>query len=89
MAWLSWNKVYTPKDEGDLGFHDLKAFNLALLANQGWRLQRNTSSLVHKILKARYFPSSNFLGAKLGSQPSFAWRSIMAAQTIVKQGCRW
>ena len=48
MAWLSWDKVCTSKEEGGLGFHDFKAFNFALLAKQGWRLQTNTSSLVHR-----------------------------------------
>ena len=33
MPWLSWDMVCTPKEEGGLGFCDLKAFNLALLAN--------------------------------------------------------
>ena len=32
MAWLSWDKVYVPKSDGGLGFRNLKAFNLALLA---------------------------------------------------------
>ena len=73
MAWLSWDKVCTPKEMGGLGFRNLKSFNLALLAKQGWRLQTNTHSLVSHVLKARYFPHTDFLQAKLGSKPSFAW----------------
>ncbi|XP_023907624.1 uncharacterized protein LOC112019319 [Quercus suber] len=89
MAWLSWEKMCAPKKEGGLGFRDLKSFNLALLSKQGWRLQTNTCSLVYRVLKARYFPNCDFLHAKLGRQPSFAWRSILAAQHIVQAGHRW
>ena len=32
MTWLSWDEICRPKEEGGLGFRDLKAFNLALLA---------------------------------------------------------
>ena len=60
MAWLSWDKMCLPKEEGGLGFHDLKAFNLALLAKQGWHLQTKTNSLVHKVFKA-HFPNGDFL----------------------------
>ena len=79
MAWLSWNKICTPKQDGGLGFCDLPAFNLALLAKQGWRLQTNTHSLLHRVFKARYFSNSDFLHAELGPKPSYAWCSIMAA----------
>ena len=45
-------------------------------------------SLFYQVFKAKYFPRSDFLQASLGSNPSFAWRSIMAGQNIVKKGMR-
>ena len=72
-----------------MGLRNLKAFNLALITKQGWRLQTNTNSLVYCVLKARYFPHYDFLHTELGSKPSFAWRSIMATQDVVKARSRW
>ncbi|XP_030942097.1 uncharacterized protein LOC115967167 [Quercus lobata] len=89
MAWLSWEKMCALKEKGGLGFRDLKAFNLALLTKQGWRLQNNPHSLVHRVLKARYFPNTDFLHAELGTRPSYAWRSILSAQPVLKAGYRW
>lgn len=89
MLWLSCDKICTPKEEGGLGFCDLKPFNLALLVKQRWQFQTNTSSLIYRDLKARYFLNNDFLGANLGSWPSFAWRSIIATQNIVRKGYKW
>lgn len=78
-----------PKDRWGLGFRDLKLFNLAFLAKQRWRLQTNTSSLFCRVFRAKYFPQGSFMDADMGRTPSYAWRSLMAAQGGVQKGIRW
>ena len=89
LAWLSWDKMCQSKDKGGLGFRDLKSFNLALLAKQGWQLQTNSTSLFSRVYKAKYFPQCSFVEATVGPNPSYAWRSLMAAQGVVRKGMRW
>ena len=72
-----------------MGFKDLKAFNIALLAKQGWRLVQNTESLAHRVLKARYFTNSSFLEAQVGKNSSYTWRSLMAAQEVLQRSLKW
>ena len=85
MVWMSWEKMCLPKDQGGLGFKDLKKFNLALLAKQGWRLQTNSSSLFYRVYKAKYFPGCDFIDAKMGKQASYGWRIIMATENLIKK----
>ena len=73
------------KVEG-MGFQDLKSFNFAMLTKQGWRLLQNKGSLVHQCLKARYFPRCNFPKAVDSPNSSFVWKSITAAQLVLKSG---
>ena len=72
-----------------MGFRDFKAFNLALLAKQAWRIQQNLGSMVHKVFKAKYFARYSFRKAQLWSRPSYVWRSIMVAMDIIEKGSRW
>lgn len=72
-----------------MGFKDLKAFNLALLAKQGWRVQQNPSTLIHRVFKERYFEGNPVKEAQLGNRPSYAWRSIMATKDIIVKSSRW
>ncbi|KAK9988307.1 hypothetical protein SO802_028546 [Lithocarpus litseifolius] len=72
-----------------MGFRNLQAFNLALLAKQGWRILSNPNSLLAKVYKAKYFPYDDILNAKLGSNPSYAWRSIYNSLEVIRKGTRW
>ena len=89
IAWLSWQKMCEPKCEGGLGFKNLKWFNMALLAKQRWHLQMGGDSLVCRVLKAKYFPTGDFVHASIGHNPSYTWRSLISAQSLVIEGMRW
>ncbi|XP_019171081.1 PREDICTED: uncharacterized protein LOC109166643 [Ipomoea nil] len=88
IHWKAWDKLCVPKKYGGLGFKDLCAFNLAMLGKQAWRMLTKPESLVARVYKARYFPKGTFFDAQMGNNPSFYWRSIMAAKSIVCGGVR-
>ena len=89
IAWVSWKKMCKSKMNGGMGFKNPQAFNLAMLAKQGWRLISNPNSLVAQIYKARYYLPGDVFQAKLGSSPSYTWRSIFNGLEVVKGGTRW
>ncbi|XP_022722206.1 uncharacterized protein LOC111279525 [Durio zibethinus] len=90
IHWISWKQMCKGKRYGGMGFRVMELFNKALIAKQGWRLTLNTSSLVYKVLKAKYFSNSTFLiASKLGSQPSYSWRCIYSRKKVLKEGLRW
>ena len=89
LAWMRWEKLCTLKACGGMGFRDLRSFNLALLAKQGWRLRQQSNSLFYQVFKSKYFPYTSFIQAQQGRNPSYVWRNILAAQPIIKHGMRW
>ena len=38
----------------------------------------------HEVYKAIYFPTSSFLEAYIGNNPSYSWRSVLAFQELRK-----
>lgn len=88
IHWSSWNRLCQAKTKRGLGFRDLSCFNQALIAKQGWRILHKPDSLMAKILKAKYFKGAGFMEAKLGSNPSFVWRSILWGRHLLKEGLR-
>ncbi|KAL8106160.1 hypothetical protein AgCh_029823 [Apium graveolens] len=73
---------------GGFRFRKLNGFNNSMLNKQAWRLLNVENRLVTETMKVRYYPRTNFIDAKLGANPSFMWRSIIASQEALKQGCR-
>ncbi|KAA3457378.1 reverse transcriptase [Gossypium australe] len=89
IHWCTWRELCISKEKGGLGFRSLDQFNIALLAKQGWRFINYPDSLLAQVLKAKYYPNSNFLQAQLGNLPSLTWRSIWAGKKLLKDGLCW
>ncbi|KAH9802749.1 reverse transcriptase domain-containing protein [Citrus sinensis] len=88
ITWMKWDRLCKPKTHGGIGFKRLHLFNVAMLGKQGWRLLTNPNTLVARLFNARYYPNTSFAEAQLGSNPSYVWRSILAAQPAIRQGSR-
>jgi hypothetical protein len=89
MHWLSWEKLKRSKKQGGLVFRDVHAFNMAMLAKQGWRLIQSLNSLRAKILKAKYYRDEHMLNAKSKDGMSYTWRSILRGIELLKKGVIW
>jgi hypothetical protein len=89
IHWMSWERLSKAKLDGGMDFRSMEEFNKALLGKHCWRHVTGESSLLEKILKSRYYPRGEFLCAKVGFQPSYAWRSILSARDLVSKGGVW
>ncbi|XP_075480639.1 putative mitochondrial protein AtMg00310 [Primulina tabacum] len=89
MHWRPWDYLCKPKLRGGLGFRKMVEFNEALLAKQPWRIIRYPDSLTARVLKGRYFKFGNVLNDRLGSNPSFIWRSLLWSRNILEKGLLW
>ncbi len=89
VHWVKWAQVCQRRERGGLGFRNLEWFNQAMLAKMGWRLLQNENSLVHMVLKAKYFAGGTFMQATVKQGSSFTWRSIAGARWVLEEGLRW
>lgn len=85
-SWVCWSMMTQPKYCGGLGFRDIELFNIALLARQAWRILTDPESLSARILKAKYYPTGEFLQVELCSAPSQIWRSILDGRDVLTEG---
>ncbi|GKV27974.1 hypothetical protein SLEP1_g37084 [Rubroshorea leprosula] len=88
IYWLEWRRMAILKKDGGLGFRAMHEFNIAMLGKQGWRLLTNPDSLAARLMKAKYYPRTDFLHAQVKPTCSLTWRSIWNSMDLLKQGCR-
>ena len=89
INWMRWDKLTLHKSLGGLGFCNMEAFTLSMMGKQSWKLLTDSTSLLTRILKAKYFPRRDFLDASLGHNPSYTWRSLWSTQSLLTLGHRW
>lgn len=89
IHWKNEDFLFISKSLGGQGFKTMISFNEVLLAKQVWRLHKNPTSFMAKCLKAKYYPHTDVLKARLGYRPSFAWNSIYHAKWVIRKGGCW
>ncbi|XP_019091159.1 PREDICTED: uncharacterized protein LOC109128743 [Camelina sativa] len=86
MHWIAWEQLCCSKQLGGLGFKSIDDFNTALLAKQLWRLLEYPNSLFARVFKSRYYRNSDPLDPIRSYSPSYGWRSIVSACSLVNKG---
>lgn len=89
MCWVSWERLTRPKSSGGLGFREIAHFNDALLAKLSWRILKEPSSLLAKILIGKYCTNSSLLDASSPSNASHGWRGILIGRNLLLKGLGW
>ncbi|KAK3183014.1 hypothetical protein Dsin_030300 [Dipteronia sinensis] len=89
ISWISWYNLCKPKSHGGLGFKELSAFNQSLWAKQAWMILNDPETLAARVLKAKYFRTSNFLSASTKVSCSHMWRSLIWGRDLLVKGLRW
>lgn len=52
-------------------------------------LERQSTSLFHRVIKGKCFHFTSFSNAKIGSNPSYGWQSILEGREVLTKGLLW
>lgn len=79
IAWISWKKVCSPREQGGLGLKDLDLFNMSLLGRR-WRILVDKHACWWHIIQDRYgeVGSEVDLGKWSSRNSSQWWRNLCA-----------
>jgi len=79
VAWVRWEEVCRPKQQGGLGVKNLEKFNIALLGKWVWRLKSEKSKLWDRILDSKYgeIREGENIGTNRLGRVSSWWRDVV------------
>lgn len=60
-----------------------------MLAQQGWRLRQDPTSLFAQVLKAKYYPNCDVLHETSKDGMSCTWQSILRGISFLNEGIIW
>ncbi|XP_055962325.1 uncharacterized protein LOC130015694 [Mercurialis annua] len=60
-----------------------------MLAKQAWKLVQEPRSLCARVLKAKYYPLSDFYHSTRRRGSSYLWQSIMSGKRVLDSGTAW
>ncbi|KAL0366995.1 UNVERIFIED_CONTAM: hypothetical protein Sradi_3589600 [Sesamum radiatum] len=83
VHWLSWDKLCRKQTNGGLGLRRLGAFNQVMLAKQLWRIITRSEALLSRMLKQKYFPSTDVLHA---SSSQLGFNGILGLAKMCESG---
>ncbi|KAF7832322.1 uncharacterized protein G2W53_014655 [Senna tora] len=86
---INWDKVCQPLHLGGLGVKKFEDFNQALVAKQIWRICTDDSTLLSRVMKAKYGETNSVLGFKCPNSASKQWKDIFSAKDLIVNNLQW
>lgn len=89
MAYVAWDKICRPIEEGGLGIKDLACFNEALLLKYLWKLASGCDTQWSALIRAKYIPRSLLWQSERTYNCTIFWRSLMNLRDKLKSRLQW
>ncbi|RZC78270.1 hypothetical protein C5167_002492 [Papaver somniferum] len=83
MHYIHWDWFSISKNKGGLGLESLEQLNKAFVTELTWRFLADPSALWCKLLRAKYFKSTNIWAAKTPQKCSSSWQVCSCHVAIV------
>ncbi|XP_026416890.1 uncharacterized protein LOC113312346 [Papaver somniferum] len=71
------------------GIRKVDLNKLAMLDRNAWRILENPNCMLAIVLKAKYFPRTDFLNAKCTNKCSWTWKCLHSIKEIIKPFISW